>query len=153
MHRCLNIIIQDSIFNAVKRLLNKIINIIIQNCTITFISSPPSLIVFSRKSTPIVASHFSGNFPPQKRNVRHVLPTFESPMTIILKTRFWPGWSCTTLADSSSWVSEDCVSMPASIRLPFGMTSEGVELDLLTHERLSASILFSFYKSNLQQMQ
>uniref|UniRef100_H2Y0L4 Uncharacterized protein n=1 Tax=Ciona intestinalis TaxID=7719 RepID=H2Y0L4_CIOIN len=42
--------------------------------------------VRSRKSTPIVASVFSGNLPVQNRYVRHVLPTSESPITMILKT-------------------------------------------------------------------
>ena len=46
------------------------------------------LTTFSLKSTPIVASVLPGNLPSQKRKVRHVLPTDESPTTMILKTRF-----------------------------------------------------------------
>ncbi len=44
-------------------------------------------LTFSLKSTPIVASLLSRNLPPQNRNVRHVLPTLASPITIILKIR------------------------------------------------------------------
>ena len=50
----------------------------------TLIFSPSISTAFSLKSTPIVASVFSGKLPPVKRNVRQVLPTFESPITIIL---------------------------------------------------------------------
>lgn len=49
--------------------------------------SPSISTVFSRKSTPMVASVLPGKVPPQKRKVRHVLPTLESPITMILKMR------------------------------------------------------------------
>ena len=50
-------------------------------CTV----SPPMSTFFSRKSTPIVASDFSGNFPSQNRKDKQVFPTLESPMIMILK--------------------------------------------------------------------
>ncbi|TNN41886.1 hypothetical protein EYF80_047953 [Liparis tanakae] len=53
----------------------------------TLMLSPSSSSVRSRKSTPIVASGFFRKVPPQNRYVRHVFPTFESPMTMILNTR------------------------------------------------------------------
>lgn len=57
-------------------------------CLLTFISSPLTLTVLSRKSTPIVASDLSRNFPEQNLYVRQVFPTSESPTTIILNTLF-----------------------------------------------------------------
>lgn len=55
----------------------------------TLMVSPSSSTAFSLKSTPMVASVLSGKLPPVKRKVRHVLPTLESPMTMILKIRVW----------------------------------------------------------------
>lgn len=55
----------------------------------TLMVSPSISTAFSLKSTPMVASVLSGKLPPVKRKVRHVLPTLESPMTMILKIRVW----------------------------------------------------------------
>lgn len=59
----------------------------------TFMFSPSISTAFSLKSTPMVASVLQGKDPPVKRKVKHVLPTFESPMTMILKIRVWTLWS------------------------------------------------------------
>lgn len=59
----------------------------------TFIFSPSISTAFSLKSTPIVASVLQGKAPPVKRKVKQVLPTFESPMTMILKIRVRTLWS------------------------------------------------------------
>lgn len=55
----------------------------------TLMVSPSIPTAFSLKSTPMVASVLSGKLPPVKRKVRQVLPTLESPMTMILKIRVW----------------------------------------------------------------
>lgn len=65
---------------------------------LTLILSPSSSSVLSLKSTPIVASGFLRKVPPQNLQVKHVFPTFESPMTIILKIK-----GC---VDSYSWCEE-----------------------------------------------
>lgn len=59
----------------------------------TFIFSPSISTAFSLKSTPMVASVLQGKAPPVKRKVKQVLPTFESPMTMILKIRVCTLWS------------------------------------------------------------
>lgn len=56
---------------------------------LTLMVSPSISTAFSLKSTPMVASVLSGKLPPVKRKVRHVFPTLESPMTMILKIRVW----------------------------------------------------------------
>ena len=65
----------------------------------------------SLKSTPIVASTFSGKLPPQNRIARHVFPTFVSPSKMTLKMRclvdFFEfqisfGMSSTALSDPST---------------------------------------------------
>ncbi|TNN51726.1 hypothetical protein EYF80_038076 [Liparis tanakae] len=61
----------------------------LHSCNTAEYVSPSSSTAFSRKSTPMVASVLSGKLPPVKRKVRQVLPTFESPMTMILKIRVW----------------------------------------------------------------
>ena len=66
----------------------------------TLTVSRSTWMVFSLKSTPIVASVFSGKCPPQKRNVRQVLPTLESPITMILKILLFSSLSMTAF-----WVS------------------------------------------------
>ena len=72
---------------------------------VTLIISPSISNVFSLKSTPMVASVFSGKLPPQKRNVRHVFPTLESPITMILNILF-----CTCFSMTVFWtvLAESC---------------------------------------------
>ena len=52
---------------------------LLKKVTLTLIHSPCTFIIFSLKSTPIVTSALSGNFPSAARKVRHVLPTPLSP--------------------------------------------------------------------------
>lgn len=75
--------------------------------SLTFRCSPSTWTAFSLKSTPIVASVLSGNFPKQNRYVRHVLPTLESPITIILNIRRWTCFStiCTAPPSADSTIS------------------------------------------------
>jgi len=54
---------------------------------LTVILSPWMSSCRSRKSTPMVASTLQGKSPAQRRCVRHVFPTAESPITSTLKVR------------------------------------------------------------------
>lgn len=94
----------------------------------TFIVSPSISTAFSLKSTPMVASVLSGKLPPVKRKVRQVLPTLESPMTMILKMRVW-------MLRSREEQREDAVPVLARLRLPLGKSMDDVRMVTLSSTR------------------
>lgn len=95
----------------------------------TFILSPSISTAFSLKSTPIVASVFAGKEPPVKRNAKHVLPTFESPITMILKIRV-----C-TLRSRDVLRSKELDARPAPSPRPCASFAIAAKWCSLTHAR------------------
>lgn len=74
----------------------------------------------------------SGKLPPVKRKVRHVFPTFESPMTMILKIRVWMLVSREEELSSTEDVKLGAASLALSARLLLALGKSMLEVRMVT---------------------